>query len=414
MAQGPTVENLHKLREACLREVVALERYLLSTPPSGKLLDEATGIAASGFNKRLLLQELIDTALNIGTIAAPAAAPVDFKTAALDSRKWTWGFNGHITWAAPYAKATWAYQVLKLLELGATQYRNAYAWTEDASGAITGSDANTFKDFIDNYATPAGILVHPVLMATYSHASLTTEAKAYTFGYNRGVEAATALKGRVVRYELGNELEVWGLLSNQGAWWQDYDNTKFTIQRGMICGMADGIRATDPTARIMSPGGTWMHTAFYDNLFMGRSPDGSTGHQVLVVDEISWHHYLDQWAPNDNPELMSDQGNFNLFGHLASWGKPIHITECGVRASKYGNDETAIAAAIVGQYALSTYWNVRKTYGIVGAMPYQLIDAAPNGAPADELAFGALASDTTTRKLRFNAYRDFIKSHQLI
>jgi hypothetical protein len=334
------------------------------------------------------------------------------------ANKWLWGINGHITWstnAAPYYKANWAFSIIRLLELGATHYRNAYAWTEDATtGAITGSDAATFIDFIDNFATPAGIVVHPVLMATYSHPSLTTEAKAYTFGFNRGVEAATALRGRVLRYELGNELEVWGLKSAQGAWWQDYDNTKFSIQRGMICGMAAGIRSIDTVAKIMSPGGTWMHTGFYDNLFMGRGPDGSTGNQALVVDEISWHHYVNNYVPNDNPELMADQGNFNLFGHLATWGKPIIITECGAVASKYSNDETQIRQALFGNYCLARYWQVRKTYNIVGAMPYQLFDAAPNGAAADEMAYGMIGSDGATKKARYADLQSFVRGHQFM
>lgn len=334
------------------------------------------------------------------------------------ANKFQWGINGHLTWpasyGAPYQKANWAFAILRMLELGVTHYRNAYAWSEDGTGAITGSDAAAFIDFCDNYAKPAGIIVHPVLMSTYSHASLTDETKAYNFGFARGVEAATALRGRVMRYELHNELEVWGLKSAQGAWWQDYDNTKFTIQRGVLCGKAAGIRSVDPVAKIMAPGGTWMHTGFYDNLYLGRSPDGTTGHQILNVDEISWHHYLNNWAPNDNPELMTDQGNFNLFGHLASWGKPIWITECGATASKYGNNEDQIRAAMVGLYGLMTYWNTRKTYNIVGCMPYQLFDAAPSGANADEMALGMLASDGATKKARYTDLLSFVRAHQFI
>lgn len=328
-----------------------------------------------------------------------------------------WGVNGHITWtwtpnATPYLKANWALACLRMLELGIRYYRNAYAWTEDASGNITGSDSATFLDFINNFASPCGIKVCPVLMATYSHASLTTETLAYNFGFARGAQAATALKGLVPWYEIGNELEVWGLTSGQGNWWQDYVNAKFVIQRGMLCGMVAGIKSVDAVTPIMSPGGAWMHTGFYDNLLMGRGPDGSTGNQVLNWDLTSWHWYLNNYAPNDNIELMTDQGNFNLLGHLASWGKPIYITECGAVASKYAS-ETAISQAVTGSYMMQRFWDVRNTYNIKHVSLYQLYDAASAGVTGDEMAFGLIANDSTTKKGRYADIQNFIKLHQM-
>jgi hypothetical protein len=330
-----------------------------------------------------------------------------------------WGINGHITWnwsnATPYFKVNWAFACLRLLEMGCRVYRNAYAWTEDATtGAITGSDGNTFVDFITNFAQPCGIQVHPVLMATYSHPSLTTEQKAYDFGFARGVEAATKLRGLVPWYELGNELEVWGLTSGQGNWWQDYTNSKFIIQRGMLCGLRAGLKSIDPVTPHMSPGGTWMHTGFYDNLLLGRGPDGSTGNQKLDWEITSWHHYLNNWVGNDDIEVMSDQGGFNLLAHLAGWGKPIAITECGCVASKYSNDETQIRQALVGQYMLQRYWNVRKTYNIMHVSPYQLFDAASQGVTGDEMAYGMLSSDGATKKGRYTDYQNFVKLHQIV
>lgn len=328
-----------------------------------------------------------------------------------------WGVNGHITWnwsnATPYFKANWAFACLRMLELGCRIYRNAYAWTEDATtGAITGSDGNTFVDFITNFAQPCGIQVHPVLMATYSHPSLTTEQKAYDFGFARGVEAATKLRGLVPWYELGNELEVWGLTSGQGNWWQDYTNSKFIIQRGMLCGLRAGIKSVDTVTPIMSPGGTWMHTGFYDNLLLGRGPDGSTGNQKLDWDLTSWHWYVNNWAGNDDIEVMSDQGGFNLLAKLASWGKPIYITECGVVASKYSNDETQIRQAMTGNYLLGRFWSVREKYNIKHVSLYQLFDAAAQGVTGDEMAFGLLSSDGATKKARYTDLQSYVKLHQ--
>lgn len=380
--------------------------YISASSPTvkvGKVAVGAPGSMPSVVNSGTTKDAVLDF-----TIPQGAGAPSSF-----------WGVNGHITWtwtpnAQGYLKANWANACLRMMELGIRTYRNAYAWTEDASGAITGSDGATFLDFINNFAAPCGIQVHPVLMATYSHPSLTSETLAYNFGFARGVEAATKLRGLVPWYELGNELEVWGLTSGQGNWWQDYVNAKFVIQRGMLCGMRDGIKSVDTVTPIMSPGGTWMHTGFYDNLLLGRGPDGSTGNMKLDWDITSWHHYLNNYVPNDDLEVMSGQGGFNLLAKLASWGKPIAITECGVISSKYSNDETQIRQALTGQYMLQRYWDVRKTYNIIHVSPYQLFDAASAGVTGDEMAYGFMANDGVTKKARYTDMQNFVKLHQSV
>ena len=331
-----------------------------------------------------------------------------------------WGINGHLTWtwtpnATGYLKANWAFACLRLLELGCKTYRNGYGWTEDGTtGAITGSDGNTFVDFITNFAQPCGIKVHPVLLMTYTHPIITDETSAYNFGYARGVEAATKLKGLVPWYEIGNEIETYAL-TGRGQWYGDYDMTKFRKLRGLLRGTVAGIKSVDTVTPIMSPGGTWMHTAFYDNLLHGIEPDGSTGHPTLDWDLTSWHWYVKNYPGNDDIEVLSAQGGYNVLATIAAWGKPIYITECGAQASSYSGSDSALSAAIMASNVLiDRFWAVRNTYNIKHVSLYQLFDAASAGTAgtADEMNYGFMASDGSTKKGRYTDLMNYVSLHQ--
>lgn len=330
-----------------------------------------------------------------------------------------WGINGHITWswspnAAGYFKSNWAWQCLRLRDLGISTYRNGYSWYyNDTTHVRTGSDASVFVDFITNYANPAGLKVAPALLPSYDKSWLVDEATAYTFAVDAGTEVATALKGLVPYYEVGNELEVWPL-TGRGTWRGDYDITKFRILRGIVRGLIAGIKSVDPKAKIAGPSGTWIHTAFFDNLLLGQEPDGSLGHPKVDWDYTCWHWYVNNYAPNDDPEYESQQGPFRLLDHLASWGKPILLNEFGCRWNSYGSNETNATNAIIGQYCADTLYKVRGKYNIQHMSYYQLIDAAPANAldTGDELNFGLIGKDGTTQKARYAALKNFIASHR--
>lgn len=328
-----------------------------------------------------------------------------------------WGVNGHLTWnwspnGTPYFKANWAVACLRMLELGARVYRNGYGWSEDGTGAITASDGATFVDFITNYAQPCGIQVNPVLLMTYGHATITNETTAYNFGFARGVEAATKLKGLVPSYTISNELETWSI-TGRGNWRGDYDSVKFAKSRGLLRGTIAGIKSVDPQTPLIC-GGTWLHTAFYDNLLKGIDPaTGNTGQPLVDWDITEWHWYLANYPGNDDIENATAQGNFNTLATIAAWGKPIHITECGAQADSYTNNEAAISAAITGPYLLQRLWAVRKTYNIQHISHYQLFDAAGVGAAVGsrEMSFGLIANDGVTKKQRFGDIQNFMKLH---
>ncbi|MDR5757043.1 hypothetical protein [Caballeronia sp. LZ035] len=346
-----------------------------------------------------------------------------------------WGVNGHFTWnnSAGYVPAKWAGNAASMKDLGMLTYRNGYGASNSSStGAVTSSDGATFRNFINNTATPNGIVVAPVLLPLYQTSwtgGTATEATAYTLGYNLGVDAATNLAGLVPWYEVGNEFDggqwsdgniVGG--TGRGNVTSDFNNAKFLICRGSIRGMIAGIRSVDTTTPIMQPGGTWLHTAFFDMLRNGSTPSAPTTYDATKIvdwDLSSWHWYLNNYGPNDDIENPTDQGGFNVLAHIAGWGKPIYITECGANAMNgttavYAN-EAAIASAIVGSYLLARFVSVRNTYNIKGVQYYQLVDAAGNSAsvsPTDnEMMFGLVASDGTTQKGRYPTVKNFIAAN---
>lgn len=331
-----------------------------------------------------------------------------------------WGVNGHLTWnwtpnAQGYLKANWAQSCLRMLELGTKVYRNGYGWSEDASGNITGSDGNTFVDFITNFAQPCGLKVSPVFLMTYNHASITNEVSAYNFGFARAVEAATKLKGLVPWYEIANEIEVYAL-TGRGGWYADYDTTKFNQLRGLLRGTVAGIKSVDTVTPIMGPAGTWMHQAFHENLLQGKGPDGSTGNPTLDWDLTAWHWYTNNYAGNDDIEILAGQsGGYNVLARMAGWGKPLYMTEIGAYNSPYADVEQDVSNALTGNFLMTRFWNTRNTYNIKHVSIYQLHDAASAGTPGtnNEMKLGLMANDGVTKKGRFTDVKNFIALHQV-
>lgn len=337
-----------------------------------------------------------------------------------------WGANGHLTWnnSPGYVPAKWATNAARLKDLGLLTYRNGYGASYSSStSAVTGSDGNSFKTFIANNATPNGIVVAPVLLPLYQtltdNVTAGTESSAYTYGYNLGVDCATNLAGLVPWYEVGNEFDGWCITSGsaRGTVISDFDNTKFTVCRGSIRGMIAGIRSVDTTTKIMSPGGTWLHTAFFDMLRQGTQPDQTSGHPMVDWDITSWHWYVKNYPPNDDIENPTDQGGFNVLAKLATFGKPIIITEAGVVSSKYSDSLSSIGAALIGSYLMDRFRSVKDKYNIQGVHLYQLVDAMNNSASPnmadDEMKFGLVASDGSTNKATYTTVKNYVAANPL-
>lgn len=336
-----------------------------------------------------------------------------------------YGVNGHFTWswspnATPYFKANWNTAVAKMKDLRMGIYRNGYSCYFDSNVNFTGSDGSVFADFINNYAEPNGIEVAPVLLPDYKRVpsgGTPTETSAYNIGFTHGRDAATWLQGKVPWYEVGNELDANCIIdgSHRGNVTSDYINSEFILCRGAVLGLIDGIKSLDTTTPIMCPGGAWLHTAFFDMLLNGTQPDGSGGYRQANWDLTSWHWYVNNFPGNDDIENPTSQGGYNVLAHLATWGKPIYITECGAVSSAYSDNETNIAAAITGSYLMQRFYSVRNTYNIKHVSLYQLFDAAAPGVPSsnNEMKFGLVQNDGTTNKARYASVKTFINTNYL-
>jgi hypothetical protein len=336
-----------------------------------------------------------------------------------------WGVDGHITYnwtpnGTAYTKDNWPTIIAKMRDLGMGTMRCGFSDFIDWQNKID-SDAATFIDFIDNFATPAGIAVTPCLVGDYdpgydpvtNPVTANTEASAYQIGLDLGKQAAR-LKGRVPWYEIGNEEDMYCIKGNQytGRNASDYDNRRFTIVRGYWRGMIDGIRSIDTDTPLVSGGITWLHTGMLDMLRNGTQPDGTGGHPAVDWDITAAHWYINNTLPND--DIESSQGGFNVLSKLASYGKPIHINEYGVNWDQYPN-ETDYANAVVGGYLMGKWAVVAKKYGITHTALYQLFDAAGADVAAgdNEMNFGLLGGDKgTVQKARYDAVKRFILANQ--
>jgi hypothetical protein len=339
-----------------------------------------------------------------------------------------YGVNGHITWnwtpnGTAYTKPNWNTIIANMRDLGVSTIRNGFAIFTNGQNQLD-SDAGTFIDFIDNYAAPAGIAVTPCLLADYdpgydptnNPVTNNTEASAYQVGFNIGSQVAR-LKGRVPWYEIGNEECSYCIKGGgvSGRYPGDYDNRRFTIVRGYWRGMIAGIRSIDTTTPLVSGGITWVHTAMLDMLRSGTQPDGTGGHPTVDWDITALHWYINGYVPNDDIESLTDQGGFNLLAKVASYGKPIHINECGVNFDRYGSSETDVAAALVGQYMMARWAAVAKQYNIKHVALYQLADAAQTwvGANEREMNFGLLGGvNGTVQKPRYLSVKQFILANR--
>lgn len=338
-----------------------------------------------------------------------------------------YGINGHFTWnwapnATPYTQPYWGAATNAMKDLNMGIYRNGYSCSYDSNANLTSSDGGTFQTFINSYASPNGIQVYPVCLvpfsSVYPSGQSATETTAYNVGFQFGVDVATHLKGLVPWYEIGNEVDSYAIISGsyRGTATTDYDNTKFQLARGGFRGIIAGIKSIDTSTPIMMAGGTWMHTAFFDMLLAGTQPDGTTGHPTITWDLTSWHWYTNNYPPNDDIEVLSGQGGYNVLAHLAGWGKPIYMTECGAVWSAYSDSETAIETALTAaNYLVDRFVSVRNTYNIKGVFPYQLFDAAAPGTPStdNEMNYGFIANDGSTKKGRYTTVKSYIASNPL-
>lgn len=312
-----------------------------------------------------------------------------------------WGVQTHITWnwslAACYQKANWPTLISKLTDLGVKTVRND----------IDMFSTDVMVDFINNYATPAGIKVIPTLLGDYT----STEAGSFTLGHQLGSAVSVALTGLVPFFEVGNETDSDCIISGHlGTAVTDYNASFYLNSRGFIRGIIAGIKAHDTTTPIIMGGIVQTHTAFLEMLWNGTQPDGGTTPNTVRWDVTASHFYINNNSSIDNPENFN---GVNLLQKLVQFGKPVHINEYGANFSQYPN-ETAVATALTGANSMGCWYARRTTYNITYCAMYQLMDAAGQGTPTsdDEMNFGLVANDGSTNKGRYAAVKTYIAGHQ--
>jgi hypothetical protein len=295
-----------------------------------------------------------------------------------------YGVNTHVSNGGGYDQVTPATMLAQLKDLGVTIVRNdVYSQT---SANMVAKTATTLA--------AGGVTVYPVIMAGSGYAS---EQDAYNAGYS--IAKITAQSYNYKYFEVGNELEAKALAGNvDGIYAQDYDNTKFQKLRGSIRGLIAGVKAVNPSAKIIL-GGTWLHTGFFDMLRAGTQPDGTSGHPVVSWDITSWHWYSNE---GDITKACGGTGCHDLLGILQGWGKPIWLNEYGVRPDFGTNDQ--IAAYLTGSKMMAQYYSVASKYNIQSIQAFELYDDS-------EGAYGLMQSDGKSLKGAFYAVKAYIKNH---
>jgi hypothetical protein len=272
---------------------------------------------------------------------APPAAAADI----------IWGVNGHPFTAYPGLSLN--EQLDALLKLGATHYRvnlKPDGSMPDLDRLLAAAEAR-------------GLTILPIVSADV----LLNKDDAKTM-YRRardiGLRLAKRYAGRIKVWELGNELEnyailqpcemrddgtqypcAWGAAGGMGP--LDYFGARWKKVSAILRGLSDGVHAGDPTAlRAIGTAG-WGHSGAFDRLAAD-----AVGWDISV-----WHQY--------------ERGQDLQLAHVASFGKPIWITEFNhPNGSRDGEDLQARGVAAMMQ----DYRDRQARYRIEAAFIYELFD----------------------------------------
>jgi hypothetical protein len=297
-----------------------------------------------------------------------------------------YGANGHINGGGAYSISQPALQLQQLQDLHVKLYRNE---------VYNQASANNLANVAATFAA-GNVTVYPVILSGV--AARTSEQDGYNVGYTLGQQTASARK--YPYYEVSNELAIQSLLSNvDGVTPKQFDNVKFQKARGIIRGMIDGVKSVDPNGKIVIGGDTWLHYGFYQMLANGTQPDGTSGYPVVNWDITAWHWYSDM---GDITNACGGTGCHNVLAELQSYGKPIWLTEFGVRPT-YGTDQQ-IADYMVGTKMMSAFLQLAPTYNIQSIQVYQLYDDPVGG----EGNYGLIQNDGKTNKAAYAAFKNFV------
>ncbi|WP_350029469.1 hypothetical protein [Caballeronia sp. GAWG1-5s-s] len=365
--------------------------YPSSTTTTQSAANSTAATAAStSANSTATPSNAAPVSLNNST-GSSASTPVSAPAPVNASASIFYGANGHNNEGGAYDISTPARQLSQLQDLGAKLYRNE-VYSQATATKLAG---------IARSMAAGGVTVFPVLLS--DPRTFNSETDAYSAGFALGQQTATSY--RYPYYEVSNELGAMTLVGNvDGVYPQQFDNALFQKARGVIRGMIAGIKSVDTNGKIIIGGDTWLHYGFDDMLWNGTQPDGTAGHPKVTWDITGWHWYSEQ---GDITRACGGTGCHDVLAALQAFGKPIWLTEFGVRPS-YGSD-AQIASYMVGNTMMAQFVAVASRYNLQAIQVYELYDDPVGG----EGNYGLLMNDGVTQKPVYAAFKNFVAAHPM-
>ena len=311
----------------------------------------------------------------------------------ITAQQYFYGMNGHPVQGGIYASRTPAQQMADLHDLGCTVYRlDCYGTTANAKTLLAFAVAGA----------SLGIMTLPVL-AFNSALATTNETDNYNIAFTYGANTATVLKGYCPIYEVTNEIcdYVKPNTSVTGEHASDYDEARFLLVRGLIRGLIAGLRSVQPQAQIVIGGGVTIETAFFNMLWNGIEPNGTTNQATVRWNYTGWHWY----ESSGNPTTAYDGTGtpLNVLANLKQYGVPVWFTELG-----FVPTDSPTAQSNYCTSALTSFlgWKPASSYNIMNACWYELYDAGGT-------TYGLIQGDGVTHKPCYATYKNFTASHQV-
>lgn len=219
---------------------------------------------------------------------------------------------------------------------GTTLYR--VSW--EGNAALNNSQAKIVALAAAFQADNTGLMLEVTLNVSTKDintgATFVNPTDAYNYGKASALSMATDLlpyKSVIIGISCGNEMtdaSKDGLRSPavaQGTNPADFVTSKFNIFRQVELGCEDGIKQAG-SYNVGSNALIFSEFVVIDMLLNGTAPDGSTGYRKANYDYINAHSY-NSWGDvfNEPYDGAGWAPHFNYIEKLASYGKPVVITE---------------------------------------------------------------------------------------
>jgi hypothetical protein len=190
-----------------------------------------------------------------------------------------------------------------------------------------------------------------------------TEEAWYRAARAYGEECGRRYRGRITHFELSNERECRCMTKwpnggdRDGAAMTDYAPARYAPIRGMLRGLAEGLRETHPDCVRMIDTAGWLHFGFIDLLVRDNVP----------FDILAWHWYSEMRSMTRPIESYS--GTYVVLDKLLEYGKPVWLTEGNARNGTLANTEEEQA-----KYLVDTIRELRDTGQVGCYVVYELFD----------------------------------------